>query len=254
MDALSISDFPLEHWQREIIILSSVPFANPHSIDPICLTGIDFSEVLITVKAETITDIPHNLTIKNHSSTGAISRVSIVAFDDLAPGSDPSSDEPDFEPIPEAFSSDDDQFVELHGGACFGEVLQAIGAPPPLIPHGEPSAAAPAASIVSRALANAPPLPLVFGGPILSKPKRVITKLRLGFFDVFVEGAHGERALFRLPLRRASSDPDCKGIMVANLTTASVGLIDSIVLVGPKQLTSLSVDILARGSLPDAQF
>jgi hypothetical protein len=58
MAALSIEDYPMEHWQRHHIIHSSRPYANPHSIDPICLTGVDFSAVLITVKAESITDVP----------------------------------------------------------------------------------------------------------------------------------------------------------------------------------------------------
>jgi hypothetical protein len=134
--ALSISDFPLEHWHRDLIIHSSAPFANPHAIDPICLTGTDFSEVLITVKAESISDIPLHLTIKNHGSTGAISRVSIIDYEDLVPSSDDPSDGPrsDLDSIPEAFSSDSEQFLELQGGACFGEVLQAIGAPSPLSP------------------------------------------------------------------------------------------------------------------------
>jgi hypothetical protein len=104
--------------------------------------------------------------------------------------------------------------------------------------------------LVSRALANAPPLPLVEGGPVLSKPSSVVIKLHLGFFDIFVEGPKGERAFFRLPLRRAAPSAGCKGLMVANFTTASVGLIDSIVTVGSRHLPSLAVDVLARGSAP----
>jgi hypothetical protein len=73
MAALSFTDYPLEHWRRHHIIHSSGPFANPYSIDPICLTGLDFSAVLVTVKAETITDVPLNLTVKNHCSNGSIS-------------------------------------------------------------------------------------------------------------------------------------------------------------------------------------
>jgi hypothetical protein len=64
MAALSISYFPFEHWQRHHITHSSGPYANPHNIDPICLTGVDFHAVLITVKAESISDIPLNLAVK----------------------------------------------------------------------------------------------------------------------------------------------------------------------------------------------
>jgi hypothetical protein len=47
--------------------------------------------------------------------------------------------------------------------------------------------------------------------PILSKPTNVYVKLRLGYFDVLVAGASGERASFRLPLRKAtSSNSDVK--------------------------------------------
>jgi hypothetical protein len=254
MAALSITDFPLEHWNRHLITHSSAPYANPHSIDPVCLTGIDFSAVLVTVKAETITDIPLHLTVKNHCSNGSLAKVSIVAFDDLAPSSHDSNG-PDVDPIPEAFSSGDEQeYVELQGGETYADVLQLMGAPMPLVPHGAPSSAAPAASPVARALANAPPLPSVLGGPVLSKPKLVKVKLRLGFFDVLVEGTDGEWAFFRLPLRRAAEDLGCKGLMVANFATASVGLVDCIARVGPQCLPSLVVDILARGSPPDSTF
>jgi hypothetical protein len=219
--------------------------------------GTDFTEVLITVKADSISSIPSNLTVKNYDSTGAISNISnisIIAFEDLTSGSDSSSDGPGFEPIPEAYSSSNEQYVELQGGGCFGDVLQAIGALPPLVPHAEPSSAAPAASIVSRALACALPLPLVAGGPILSKPKKVVIKQWLGFFDVFVLGSEGERSAFRLPLRRTAPDLGCKGILVANFTTATVGLIDSIALVGPQNLPCLAVDVLARGAAPNEKF
>jgi hypothetical protein len=90
----------------------------------------------------------------------------------------------------------------------------------------------------------------VSGQPILSKPKKVEIKLHLGFFDVFVSGDNDTAATFRLPLRRASSDPGCKGLMVANFATASVGLVDSIATVGPLRCPLLSVNILAREGQP----
>jgi hypothetical protein len=87
MAALAIEDFPLEHWGRAHIIHSSCPYANPHSIDPICLTGIDYSAVLVTVKAESISDIPLHLNVKNYCSLGSIAKVSIIGFKDLATSS-----------------------------------------------------------------------------------------------------------------------------------------------------------------------
>jgi hypothetical protein len=94
----------------------------------------------------------------------------------------------------------------------------------------------------------------VAGSPILSKLKTVLIKLHLGFFLIFVEGSNGERAMYRLPLRRASDEPGCKGLMVANFTTASVGFIDSIARVGPLRLPTLAVDVVARGSAPSEAF
>ena len=54
---LAKDDYPMEHWSREHIAISTVPFANIHFIDPICLTSYDFSNVFITVKAEDLVDI-----------------------------------------------------------------------------------------------------------------------------------------------------------------------------------------------------
>jgi hypothetical protein len=125
-------------------------------------------------------------------------------------------------------------------------MMQALGVPPPLVPHGEPHSGALAASLVARALARAPPLLTVEGVPILFKPASVQVKLRLGIVDVLVLGPSGERAFFRLPLRKAASSPGSKGMMVANFVTASVVLVDSIALVGPLRRPTLSIDILAR--------
>jgi hypothetical protein len=193
MAALSITDHPMEHWHRHQITHSSGPYANPHTIDPICLTAVDFSAVLVTVKAKTITDIPMKLTVKNHCNNGSVATVNIIAFDDLAPGSDSSG--PDPSPILEAFSSHEEQIVEIEGGTSYAEVMQVLGVPAPLVPHGTPTSAAPTASIVSRALVKAPLLPLVSGSPVLTKPSNVVIKLWMCFFDISVSGSNGERCL-----------------------------------------------------------
>ncbi|KAK1660865.1 hypothetical protein QYE76_049024 [Lolium multiflorum] len=250
MAALSISHFPFEQWQRHHITHSSGPYANPHNIDPVCLTGVDFQAVLVTVKAESITDIPLNLAVKNYCSIGTFCEVSIIDFEELATGSD-NSFGPDLEEIPDAASSvgDEAELVDLPGGTAYPDMMELLGVPPPLVPHGAPHGAAPAApagSLVDRALANAPPLPSVRGGAILSKPKSVQVKLRLGYFDVLVTGSAGERASFRLPLRKKDASPGCKGLLVANFISASVGVVDSISLVGPLRRPVLSVDVLAR--------
>jgi hypothetical protein len=82
----------------------------------------------------------------------------------------------------------------------------------------------------------------------------VVCKLRLGFFEVLVLGSLGERTFYRLPLRKASSDPGCKGLLVVNLASASVGLISNIATIGPLKRRVLSADILARGSPSQADL
>jgi hypothetical protein len=57
--AISIEDFPMEHWTPPHIVHSTGPFANPYLIDPICLSGLDYSVVLVTVKARGLSDILH---------------------------------------------------------------------------------------------------------------------------------------------------------------------------------------------------
>jgi hypothetical protein len=46
------------------------PFTNTHSVDPVCLQGVDFSAVLMQTKAEDATDIPLGEYFKNHLHHG----------------------------------------------------------------------------------------------------------------------------------------------------------------------------------------
>lgn len=52
----------MEHWNRERIFFSVGPYANPHSIDPICIHGNGYSAVIISVKIEGAADIPSRST------------------------------------------------------------------------------------------------------------------------------------------------------------------------------------------------
>jgi hypothetical protein len=80
----------------------------------------------------------------------------------------------------------------------------------------------------------------------------VQVRLRLGYFDITVSGPSGERLFFRFLLRKAASDQGCKGLMVANFVTASVGLLDSVALLGPLRRPILTVDVLARSEMEGA--
>jgi hypothetical protein len=246
MAALAVAKYPMEFWQRSHITKSSVPYANPHEIDPICLAGVDFHLVLITVKAESLSSIPHHLTVKNHCGEGSIGDISIIDFEDLEAGVDgPDGPAPGLAVDAFGHAGDEDGIL-LEGGTGIADMMQVLGIPAPAVPHSEPHAVAPAASI-ERALAHAPPLPVVRGSPISTKSAKVDIKLRLGFFEVSVTGQNGEHARFWLPLRKAGADPGSKGLMVANFAAASVDLIDSIAEVGPLRQQTLTVDVLARG-------
>ncbi|RLN28289.1 hypothetical protein C2845_PM05G18680 [Panicum miliaceum] len=75
---VALKDYPLEHWNRERIIFSADPYANRHFTDPVCIQGVDVSAVILTVKAEGVTDIPFEEYFKNHCGVGALARLEIV--------------------------------------------------------------------------------------------------------------------------------------------------------------------------------
>ncbi|CAM0877939.1 unnamed protein product [Alopecurus aequalis] len=246
--ALTITDYLHEHWFREHIQESSVPFANPHQIDPIRLTGLDYTVVLLTVKTETLADIPSSINFKNHSGCGSVGKVSIIAYEDII-GSDPPSDTSSLSGGSDAISlASSFDGVEIDGEMGFGKVLAALGMAPPMPDANTSSSVAPAASLLDRALAAAPSEPVVRGEPLHSKPKRVVFKLHLGYFDIFALGSLGERAFFRIPMCRADDSSGCQGLTAVNLATASVGTIHSIATVDDQHRTVLSVDVLAYGN------
>lgn len=47
--SVTIIDFPLVHWRRPHIVHSFAPVANPHFLDPVCITGMDYSAVIVTL-------------------------------------------------------------------------------------------------------------------------------------------------------------------------------------------------------------
>ncbi|XP_044329989.1 uncharacterized protein [Triticum aestivum] len=85
VSALHIEDFPLEYWFTPTIINSIVPFACPIEIDPVCLTGVDYSAVLVFVKSCTLTDVPHTIPVHGFSGLGAIPPVLVIHSQELPP-------------------------------------------------------------------------------------------------------------------------------------------------------------------------
>jgi hypothetical protein len=121
--SIAIRNYPLEHWNRERMFYAVDPFTNPHSVDHICLQGVDFSVVLMQVKPEDATDISLEEYFKNHSGLGAYARVSITDIGAL----DEDSDSDDSGPC----SPDPGNAAQL------GRVLGLGNAPGP---HGAPPA------------------------------------------------------------------------------------------------------------------
>ncbi|RLM74602.1 hypothetical protein C2845_PM15G04550 [Panicum miliaceum] len=100
---VAIKDYLLEHWNSERIIFSADPYANPHFADPVCVQGVDFSAIILTIKAEGITDIPFQEYFKNHYGVGALARLEIVDVELLGDsdyGSDSSGPPSPGPPIP----------------------------------------------------------------------------------------------------------------------------------------------------------
>ncbi|RLN39579.1 hypothetical protein C2845_PM01G32140 [Panicum miliaceum] len=88
---VAIKDYPLEHRNRERIIFSVSPYANPNFADP----GVDFSAIILTINTEGVADIPFEEYFKNHCGVGALACLEIVNVELLGDsGSDSDSSGP----------------------------------------------------------------------------------------------------------------------------------------------------------------
>ncbi|KAG2582656.1 hypothetical protein PVAP13_6KG186106 [Panicum virgatum] len=152
--ALSIEDYPLEHWRREHIMHSVTPFGNPHFIDLICLMGSDYSAVLVVVKVESINDIPLHIHFKNYDGPGSIGTVHIIHFEEADLDSYSDSDRDD--PLPPPFFPGRSSRSRSIEQGPFHSFL----APLPTSPHFLPSGAS----------SGSPPHTQVFASPITGRP------------------------------------------------------------------------------------
>ncbi|KAG2612480.1 hypothetical protein PVAP13_4KG211210 [Panicum virgatum] len=165
--ALSIEDYPLEHWNRDHIIHCVAPFANPHYIDPICLSGMDYSAVITVVKAEQLADIPHHVNFKNHDSFGSVGRVYVVHVKDI--------DGPDSDSDPD---SDGDSDGELDGGES---VSLNADSPNPSPPPASHNSLTPPNNTTPSFLQQRPSgAPSVQAAPLLHRPTAVQVLLTPG--------------------------------------------------------------------------
>ena len=59
------------------------PLASPHYLDPISISGMVFSVVLIIVKAKNVEDSPLEENLKNHNILGFVTMVDILHVEDI---------------------------------------------------------------------------------------------------------------------------------------------------------------------------
>lgn len=93
-------------------------------------------------------------------------------------------------------------------------------------------------------------LPDVQGQCISSKPTQVQIDVSDGFFEILAVGAGGERAFYKIPMQPLRLTGS-KGMLVVNLCSASVGVIDSIIPEHEGVRATLSADIIVRAPAPE---
>lgn len=236
VSALHIEDFPLEYWFTPTIINSIVPFACPIQVDPVCLTGVDYSVVLVSVKSCTLTDVPHTIPVHGFSGLGAIASVLVIHSQELPP--DPAFAGPDSD-------DSDNGGGGGHGGdggsGDFpGGMDPNLSAPPP--PPTDEGHDDRVVQLPGGLTMMANHKPLVCAVPLMARPKSVHVKLFKGFYDVRVQGASGERGFYRIPMSPAGSPK----LVVANLAACSIGYLDRVATVGPSHTPFTDAEVICN--------
>ncbi|TVU23342.1 hypothetical protein EJB05_25699, partial [Eragrostis curvula] len=75
---LAVTDFPLEHWFEGNIRAAFRCFAVVVEIDPLCLTGYDFSSLRVIVEVRALDNIPEELWLMSPGGEGAVARVTML--------------------------------------------------------------------------------------------------------------------------------------------------------------------------------
>ncbi|KAG2573823.1 hypothetical protein PVAP13_7KG280800 [Panicum virgatum] len=201
--ALSIEDFLIENWRREHIMHSVSPFGNPHFIDPIRLSGSDYSAVLIMVKVDSLFDIPHHIHFKNDDGSSSVGCVRIIHFKAADFDSDSDSDPEDHDAL--NFSSGSAGSV-LSGPSCHTTPSQ--------VPRPGGSCGflpAPSASFRRRGWGSAAP---VLGWPVVG------VRAFYGWFEVTVSGLSGEGGTIRMPMLPLPASLD--GLVAVDFVNATI--------------------------------
>ncbi|PNT71432.1 hypothetical protein BRADI_2g27406v3 [Brachypodium distachyon] len=240
--ALSMIDYLLEHWFPAHILTSTAPFANPFEIDPICISGVDYSQVLVIVQARSLSVIPRTLAVHGSTGEGTITEVHIIHSQDLDPVHENNPFPPPSGGSGGSGGSNDGFDSDGSGGGDF-PVFTDANLAPPLPPVVNSSNFAGRVVQMPGGLAMmASPRPFMRATPLDAKPRDVSINLFPGFYDVHVTGTNGEHSFYRLPMQVAGS----RGLLVANLATCTIGHLTKISLVGPLKQPMTSVEVICR--------
>lgn len=81
---LSVRDFPLEHWFPANISAAFRSFGTVAEIDPLCLSGYDFSSLRLTIELHHPRDIPKDVWLMSPDGGGCVMNVNVVRVWPLA--------------------------------------------------------------------------------------------------------------------------------------------------------------------------
>uniref|UniRef100_A0ACD5XYD0 Uncharacterized protein n=1 Tax=Avena sativa TaxID=4498 RepID=A0ACD5XYD0_AVESA len=229
--ALSIEDYPMEHWNPYHIFHTAVSFANPCEINPICLSGVDYQSVLLTVKTAGLSAIPHSIAVVGFSGLATLATVSII---DARPiPADGQGGPPAPPPGPQFEDGSDDILADFPQPS-----LQ-----PHLPPAGQPDPSfqdrvvqMPGGNLMWGAFQ-----PFVRADPILDKPAAVDVQVFPGFFEIHVSGVNGEKGFYRIPML-----PQNDRMLVANFISCSIGFLKKVVVSGERHAPTLEIDVVCR--------
>jgi hypothetical protein len=189
---------------------------------------MDYSAVLVTVKARSLSDIPHALAMYGFDGLGTIADISIIRSEPL----------PGF-PLPGGHGENGDRGSGGHGPAAR---LDNSATQPPQVPHVASSDNDHVIELPGGRTMWGAHAPVVRAVPIPAKPSNVQVKLFLGFFEVQVSGQRGAKGFYKLPLAPRGSGR----MLVANFVSCSIGQLHQVATVGRGFLPVLSVDVICR--------
>ncbi|XBJ19613.1 hypothetical protein VPH35_010567 [Triticum aestivum] len=263
--ALALVGYPVEHWNRPHIHTSVGGMGNPMEISEICLSGGDYTAVLMVIKYERYLAIPQDLNVKNSDGLYAVVEVQRVRrwpIDGAAPPPPPPLGPPgggggrhgDGGGGPPTGGGGGPSCglrrgvrSSWHHGSSSRATMPAVLLPASgsCAPHrcSLPDEAAYCIDVSGDVGVEPPPFSAITVGGI---PRVEDMRIAVcdGAFHLLVEG-HGGLGYFRVPqeLVRASAHGP-RGLAHVNLVSGAIGVIDNITVVkGVKK--DVAVDLLA---------